>query len=105
MAVEAGHGRGGAALSAIERWWDAALVRGGAGEGRPDWAVLAEEAVAAAPREAVVPEGEYQGLSGFEWVLRPFTRRAGERLERRVAERDGALVDLAAVRADMERQP
>ncbi|MFI9116024.1 type 2 lanthipeptide synthetase LanM family protein [Streptomyces venezuelae] len=104
MAVEAGHGRGGAALSAIERWWDAALVRGGAGEGRPDWAVLAEEAVAAAPREAAVPEGEYQGLSGFEWILRPFTRRAGERLERRVAERDGTLVDLAAVRADMERQ-
>ncbi|WP_435971586.1 type 2 lanthipeptide synthetase LanM family protein [Streptomyces sp. Qhu_M48] len=104
MAVQVGHGRAEASLSAAVRWWGAGLVRGEAGEGRPDWAVLAEDAVAAAPGEAVAPEGEYPGLSGFEWVLRPFTVRAGERLERRLSERARKLVDLAAVRDDLQRQ-
>ncbi|MER5963682.1 type 2 lanthipeptide synthetase LanM family protein [Streptomyces sp. NPDC002057] len=104
MAVQVGHGRAEASLSAVARWWGAGLVRGEAGEGRPDWAALAEEAVAAAPAEAVAPEGEYPGLSGFEWVLRPFTLRAGERLEGRLSERARRLVDLAAVREDLQRQ-
>ncbi|MGW2532722.1 type 2 lanthipeptide synthetase LanM, partial [Streptomyces sp. NPDC001595] len=59
---------------------------------------------AAAPAEVVAPEREYPGLSGFEWVLRPFTVHAGERLERRVSERARGLVDMTAVRADLERQ-
>ncbi|MEU7296972.1 hypothetical protein AB0A76_27845 [Streptomyces exfoliatus] len=98
MAAETGQGRAEASLSAVERWWEAGQVSGGhdggdadgpvggAGDGtgggagrggRPDWAALAEEMVAAAPEEAVAPEGEYPGLTGFAWVLRPFTVGAG----------------------------
>ncbi|WP_374200853.1 type 2 lanthipeptide synthetase LanM family protein, partial [Streptomyces bambusae] len=95
--------RAGVSLSAVERWWQAGLVGGGRGEGRPDWAAFAEEASAVAPEEAVAPERDYPGLSGFEWVLRPFTRCAGERLERGVSGRAGRLVDMTAVRADLER--
>lgn len=97
------HERAVVPLSAVDRWWEAGLVGGGRGEGRPDWAAFAEEAAAAAPEEAVAPEGDHPGLSGFEWVLRPFTVRAGERLERGLSERARGLVDLAAVRADLER--
>ncbi|WP_395359202.1 type 2 lanthipeptide synthetase LanM family protein [Streptomyces sp. YH02] len=117
--MRVGHERAAASLSAVERWWDGGLVLGGRDEERPDWAVLAEEAVAAAPEVAVaaapggdpvapedtaVPAGGLPGLSGFEWVLRPFTGCAGERLERRLSGRARALVDLAAVRDDLERQ-
>ncbi|MFF4452838.1 type 2 lanthipeptide synthetase LanM family protein [Streptomyces goshikiensis] len=98
----AGQARAEGSLSAVERWWGAGLVGDGEGEGRPDWAAFAEEASAAAPEEAVAPEGGYPGLSGFEWVLRPFTARAGERLERGVSERARGLVDMAAVREDLE---
>ncbi|WP_159041892.1 type 2 lanthipeptide synthetase LanM family protein, partial [Streptomyces aureus] len=106
MAVRAGHERAAASLSAIERWWDSGLVRDDGDAERPDWAVLAEEAVAAAPDAAVsaAPAGELPGLSGFEWVLRPFTGCAGARLERRLSGRAGALVDMTAVRDDLERQ-
>ncbi|WP_241253160.1 type 2 lantipeptide synthetase LanM family protein [Streptomyces sp. W1SF4] len=99
----AGQGRYGGSLSAVGRWWEAGLVGGGGGEGRPDWAAFAEGATARAPREAVAPEGDHPGLSGFEWVLRPFTARAGERLERRLPGRVRGLVDVAAVRRDLER--
>ncbi|MGW6982348.1 type 2 lanthipeptide synthetase LanM family protein [Streptomyces sp. NPDC054932] len=99
----AGQGRDEVSLSAVERWWEAGLVGGGGGEGRPDWAAFAEEASAAAPEEAVAPEGDHPGLSGFEWVLRPFTVCAGERLERGVSGRARGLVDMTAVRDDLER--
>ncbi|MEU9084845.1 type 2 lanthipeptide synthetase LanM family protein [Streptomyces sp. NPDC048357] len=99
----AGQVRAGDSLSAVERWWGAGLVGGGGGEGRPDWAAFAEEASAVAPQEAVAPEGHHPGLSGFEWVLRPFTVRAGERLERGLSGRARGLVDMTAVREDLER--
>ncbi|MFE3787199.1 type 2 lanthipeptide synthetase LanM family protein [Streptomyces goshikiensis] len=99
----AGQGRAGGSLSAVERWWAAGLVGDGGAEGRPDWAAFAEEASAAAPEEAVAPEGDHPGLSGFEWVLRPFTACAGERLERGLSERARGLVDMTAVREDLER--
>ncbi|MFE3992879.1 type 2 lanthipeptide synthetase LanM family protein [Streptomyces goshikiensis] len=99
----AGQGRAGGSLSAVERWWEAGLVGGDGGEGRPDWAAFAEEASAAAPEEAMAPEGDHPGLSGFEWVLRPFTVRAGERLERGLSERARGLLDVTAVRDDLER--
>ncbi|WP_405981918.1 type 2 lanthipeptide synthetase LanM family protein [Streptomyces sp. NBC_00158] len=99
----AGQGRAGDPPSADGRWWEAGLVGGDGGGGRPDWAAFAEGASAAAPEEAVAPEGDHPGLGGFEWVLRPFTARAGERLERGVSERARGLVDLAAVREDLER--
>ncbi|MEW1633674.1 type 2 lanthipeptide synthetase LanM family protein [Streptomyces sp. NPDC093801] len=98
----AGQGRAGSSLSADERWWRAGLVGDGGG-GRPDWAAFAEEATAVAPEEAVAPEGDHPGLSGFEWVLRPFTVRAGERLERGLSQRARRLVDVTAVRGDLER--
>ncbi|MFB6529236.1 type 2 lanthipeptide synthetase LanM family protein [Streptomyces sp. NPDC056399] len=106
MAVRAGHERAATSLSAIERWWDSGLVRDDGDAERPDWAVLAEEAVAAAPdaAESGVPEGELPGLSGFEWVLRTFTGRAGARWERRLSGRARGLVDMTAVRHDLERQ-
>ncbi|MFE5657576.1 type 2 lanthipeptide synthetase LanM family protein [Streptomyces sp. NPDC056517] len=106
MAVRAGHERAATSLSAIERWWDSGLVRDDGDAERPDWAVLAEEAVAAAPERAVatVPTGELPGLSGFEWVLRPFTGCAGARLERCLSGRARELVDMTAVRDDLERQ-
>ncbi|MFJ5073619.1 type 2 lanthipeptide synthetase LanM family protein [Streptomyces sp. NPDC088553] len=106
MAVRAGHERAATSLSAIERWWDSGLVRDEGDAERPDWAELAEEAVAAAPAlvESAVPTGELPGLSGFEWALRTFTGRAGARLERRLSGRARELVDLTTVRGDLERQ-
>ncbi|MFD3654604.1 hypothetical protein [Streptomyces sp. NPDC058620] len=104
MAAEAGQERAGASLAAVERWWEAGLVCGDGGAGRPDWAALAEEVSVAAPEEAVAPEREYPGLSGFEWVLRPFTVCAGNRLERVVSGRARKLVNMTAVRGDLERR-
>ncbi|MFF1510379.1 type 2 lanthipeptide synthetase LanM family protein [Streptomyces sp. NPDC058326] len=105
MAAETGQGRADAPLSAVPRWWEAGQVSGDDGDGgRPDWAAFAEWASAAAPVRALAPEGEYPGLSGFEWVLRPYTERAGQRLERGVSGRTRKLVDLTAVRSDLERQ-
>ncbi|MFE6712641.1 type 2 lanthipeptide synthetase LanM family protein [Streptomyces sp. NPDC057695] len=144
MAVTAGHERAANPLSAVERWWDGGLVRGAGDEERPDWAALAEEAVAAAPETAVAhapetdpaaaadpataadspenpapagsveglgtappgapPAGSLPGLSGFAWVLRPFTRCAGDRLERHLSRRARERVDLTAVRDDLERR-
>ncbi|WP_329275814.1 type 2 lanthipeptide synthetase LanM family protein [Streptomyces sp. NBC_00691] len=106
MAVRAGQERAATSLSAIERWWDSGLLRGDGDAERPDWAVLAEEAVDAAPEwpESAVPTGELPGLSGFEWVLRTFTGCAGARLERRLTGRARERVDMTAVRGDLERQ-
>ncbi|MGP3637873.1 type 2 lanthipeptide synthetase LanM family protein, partial [Streptomyces sp. 24-1644] len=104
MAAEAGQERAGASLAAVELWWEAGLVCGDGVAGRPDWAALAEEVSAAAPEEAVAPEREYPGLSGFEWVLRPFTVCAGDRLERGVSGRARKLVNMTAVRGDLERR-
>ncbi|CAL9363957.1 hypothetical protein SUDANB96_00724 [Streptomyces sp. enrichment culture] len=108
MAAEPGHGRTGvlegAALPEAEGWWRAGLLDGDGTGHRPDWAAFAEEATARAPEEAVATEGEYPGLSGFAWVLRPFVERAGERLERAVPARVRGIVDLTAVRRDLQRQ-
>ncbi|MEK9517942.1 type 2 lantipeptide synthetase LanM family protein [Streptomyces venezuelae] len=133
MAVTAGSERAANPLSAVERWWDGGLVRGDGDEERPDWAALAEEAVVAAPETAVAhaseadpavaaspealapprdgagppvapPAGPLPGLSGFAWVLRPFTRCAGDRLERHLSRRARERVDLTAVRDDLERR-
>ncbi|MFE1440596.1 type 2 lanthipeptide synthetase LanM family protein [Streptomyces sp. NPDC058739] len=103
MAAETGQGWASAALSGIERWWEAGLVPADAQRERPDWAAFAEEAADAAPVEALAPEGDHPGLSGFAWALRPLTRCAGERLERRLSARARDLVDLDAVRGDLER--
>ncbi|MHA4779272.1 type 2 lanthipeptide synthetase LanM family protein [Streptomyces sp. MSC1_001] len=104
MAAKTGRGRAEASLSAVERWWEAGQVSGDGDGRRPDWAAFTEEASDAAPEEAVAPAGEYPGLSGFEWILRPFTDRAGERLERGLSARARGLVDVTAVRGDLERQ-
>ncbi|MFJ8163703.1 type 2 lanthipeptide synthetase LanM family protein [Streptomyces sp. NPDC096136] len=98
----AGQVRAGGSPPAGGRWWEAGLV-GRGGDGRPDWAAFAEGATARAPEEAVAPEGDHPGLSGFEWVLRPFTVHAGERLERGLSQRARRLVDVPAVRGDLER--
>ncbi|MFJ5773996.1 type 2 lanthipeptide synthetase LanM family protein [Streptomyces sp. NPDC093094] len=104
MAAETGQGRATAALPETGRWWEAGLVRADAEHERPDWAAFAEEASQAAPEETVAPERDFPGLSGFAWVLRPFTLLAGERLERSLSAPARRLVDLAAVRGDLERQ-
>lgn len=105
MAEDAEQGRNGTSPQVGGRWWEAGLVGGGRGDERPDWAALAEQAWGtAAPGQDPAPEREYPGLSGFEWVLRPFTALAGQRLERKLSPRARALVDLAAVRSDLERQ-
>ncbi|MFG2332631.1 type 2 lanthipeptide synthetase LanM family protein [Streptomyces sp. NPDC048604] len=86
------------------RWWEPGLLGARSGdEPCPDWAQFAERAVLAAPEDAAAPDGEHPGLTGFERVLAPFTGGAGDRLERSLPERVRALVDLAAVRAGLER--
>lgn len=96
-----------------ERWWrrgTVAVPEVGAGRyaeavalGTPDWAEFTLGAVGAAPEEPVVPEGELPGLGGFERVVTPFADRAGERLVTGLPEGVRGRVDLAAVRADLER--
>ncbi|MFE5791410.1 type 2 lanthipeptide synthetase LanM family protein [Streptomyces sp. NPDC056503] len=97
-----------------ERWWRRGTVARPAGQepGRyaepspaepPDWAEFTLRVVRTAPEEAVVPEGDHPGLTGFERVLEPFAACAGERLLTAVPESVRAVVDLPAVRADLER--
>lgn len=69
-----------AAVSAAgEPWWLPGVVGGGP-SGEPGWAVFAREAVASAPRDVVVPDGAYPGLSGFGPVVAPFVEAAARRL-------------------------
>ncbi|MCH0541720.1 type 2 lantipeptide synthetase LanM family protein, partial [Streptomyces sp. MUM 203J] len=93
------------------RWWEPGLVAVPDGEGPgpvagslPDWADFVQQAVAGAPEAAELPGRDLPGLTGFERVLAPLTGGAGDRLERAVPERVRPLVDLPAVRCDMERQ-
>ncbi|NEE41007.1 hypothetical protein G3M53_88465, partial [Streptomyces sp. SID7982] len=64
--------------------------------GEPAWAVFAREAVAAAPRDVVVADRTYPGLSGFGPIVAPFVEAAAGRLREALAdgepEGDGAPV-------------
>ncbi|WP_411079157.1 type 2 lanthipeptide synthetase LanM family protein [Streptomyces sp. cmx-18-6] len=60
-------------------WWLPAVV-GPRPVGEPDWAVFVQEVVAEAPREVVVADRAYPGLSGFAIVVAPFVERAVARL-------------------------
>ncbi|MFB6696257.1 type 2 lanthipeptide synthetase LanM family protein [Streptomyces rubiginosohelvolus] len=85
-----------------EPWWLPGVV-GGSTFGEPAWAVFAREAVAAAPRDAVVADRAYPGLSGFGPIVAPFVEAAAGRLRKAPAdgEFDG---DGAPVLADFRRQ-
>ncbi|MFG2765447.1 type 2 lanthipeptide synthetase LanM family protein [Streptomyces rubiginosohelvolus] len=85
-----------------EPWWLPGVV-GGSTSGEPAWAVFAREAVAAAPRDAVVADRTYPGLSGFGPIVAPFVEAAAGRLREALAdvEPEG---DGAPVLADFRRQ-
>ncbi|MFG2504171.1 type 2 lanthipeptide synthetase LanM family protein [Streptomyces rubiginosohelvolus] len=88
--------------ASAEPWWLPGVV-GGSTSGEPAWAVFAREAVAAAPRDAVVADRAYPGLSGFGPIVAPFVEAAAGRLRKAPAdgEFDG---DGAPVLADFRRQ-
>ncbi|MEU2758800.1 MULTISPECIES: type 2 lanthipeptide synthetase LanM family protein [unclassified Streptomyces] len=65
--------------AASEPWWLPGVV-GDSTSGEPAWAVFAREAVAAAPRDVVVADRAYPGLSGFEPIVAPFVEAAVARL-------------------------
>ncbi|MFH9298729.1 type 2 lanthipeptide synthetase LanM family protein [Streptomyces sp. NPDC017520] len=71
-------------------WWLPGVV-GGSPAGEPGWAVFAREAVTSAPRDVVVPDRAYPGLSGFGPVVAPFVEAAARRL------RDALAQDAPAV--------
>ncbi|MFJ9887512.1 type 2 lanthipeptide synthetase LanM family protein [Streptomyces sp. NPDC091287] len=73
-----------------EPWWLPGVVGGGP-SGEPGWAVFAREAVASAPRDVVVADRAYPGLSGFGPVVAPFVEAAALRL------RDALATDGPAV--------
>ncbi|MFD5343352.1 type 2 lantipeptide synthetase LanM, partial [Streptomyces anulatus] len=77
--------------AAGEPWWLPGVV-GGSASGEPGWAVFAREAVASAPRDVVVADRAYPGLSGFGPVVAPFVEAATRRLRDALAE-DGPAVD------------
>lgn len=88
--------------ASAEPWWLPGVV-GGSTSGEPAWAVFAREAVAAAPRDAVVADRAYPGLSGFGPIVAPFVEAAAGRL--RKAPADGEFEgDGAPVLADFRRQ-
>ncbi|WP_443032355.1 type 2 lanthipeptide synthetase LanM family protein [Streptomyces sp. CA-278952] len=76
-------------------WWLPGVV-GGSPAGEPGWAVFAREAVASAPRDVVVPDRAYPGLSGFGPVVAPFVEAAARRLRDALA-KDGPAVGGPAV--------
>ncbi|MGW6585252.1 type 2 lanthipeptide synthetase LanM family protein [Streptomyces globisporus] len=99
-----------------EPWWLPGVV-GGSTSGEPAWATFAREAVAAAPRDVVVADRAYPGLSGFGPIVAPFVEAAAGRLREALAEAgvdgptpggsaDGALAadGLSSVLADFRRQ-
>ncbi|MFH9686679.1 type 2 lanthipeptide synthetase LanM family protein [Streptomyces sp. NPDC017413] len=76
-------------------WWLPGVV-GGSPAGEPGWAVFAREAVASAPRDVVVADRPYPGLSGFGPVVAPFVDAAVRRLRDALA-KDGSAVGGPAV--------
>lgn len=90
-------------------WWLPGVVGSGP-SAEPGWAVFAREAVSSAPRDVVVAEQAYPGLSGFGPVVAPFVEAAAERLRdaltrNALAEEGGRPVDGSApVLADFRRQ-
>ncbi|MEV1043657.1 type 2 lanthipeptide synthetase LanM family protein [Streptomyces sp. NPDC049916] len=85
-----------------EPWWRAGVV-GGRPDGEPAWAAFARDAVATAPPEAVVPERDYPGLSGFGPVVAPFVEAAAVRLGGALTVDGGAsgpVADASPVLAD-----
>ncbi|MGW1293646.1 type 2 lanthipeptide synthetase LanM family protein [Streptomyces sp. NPDC002533] len=85
-----------------EPWWLPGVV-GGSTSGEPAWAAFAREAVAAAPRDVVLADRAYPGLSGFGPIVAPFVEAAAGRLRDALAdvEPEG---DGAPVLADFRRQ-
>lgn len=81
----------GADDAAGEPWWSPGVV-GGLPSGEPAWAVFVRDAVAAAPREVVVGDRPYPGLSGFGPIVAPFVEAAAERLRAALAA-DGSMAD------------
>ncbi len=81
----------GADDAAGEPWWSPGVV-GGLPTGEPAWAVFVRDAVAAAPREVVVGDRPYPGLSGFGPIVAPFVEAAAERLRAALAA-DGSMAD------------
>ncbi|MFH8883674.1 type 2 lanthipeptide synthetase LanM family protein [Streptomyces californicus] len=77
--------------AAGEPWWSPGVV-GGRPSGEPAWAVFARDAVAAAPRDVVVGDRPYPGLSGFGPIVAPFAEAAAERLRAKLAA-DGSMTD------------
>lgn len=65
-------------------WWLSGVVGQRPAE-EPDWAVFVRDVVADAPRDVVVPDREYPGLTGFELVVAPFAARAAHRVAGQVA--------------------
>lgn len=80
--------------AAGEPWWIPGVV-GGSASGEPGWAAFAREAVASAPRDVVVADRAYPGLSGFGPVVAPFVEAATRRLRDALAE-DGPAVNGSA---------
>ncbi|MGW3329479.1 type 2 lanthipeptide synthetase LanM family protein [Streptomyces rubiginosohelvolus] len=85
-----------------EPWWLSGVV-GGSTSGEPAWAVFAREAVAAAPRGAVVADRAYPGLSGFGPIVAPFVEAAAGRLREALADGESEG-DGTPVLADFRRQ-
>ncbi|NEC19782.1 type 2 lanthipeptide synthetase LanM family protein, partial [Streptomyces parvus] len=81
-------------------------VVGGSTSGEPAWAAFAREAVAAAPRDVVVADRAYPGLSGFGPIVAPFVEAASGRLRDALAdgEPEGDGGDGTPVLADFRRQ-
>ncbi|MFI7287067.1 type 2 lanthipeptide synthetase LanM family protein [Streptomyces anulatus] len=75
--------------AAGEPWWLPGVV-GGSHHGEPGWAVFAREAVSSAPRDVVVADRAYPGLSGFGPVVAPFVEAATRRLRDALAKDDPA---------------
>ncbi|SCD52386.1 type 2 lantibiotic biosynthesis protein LanM [Streptomyces sp. Termitarium-T10T-6] len=88
--------------TAAEPWWLPGVV-GGSTSGEPAWAAFAREAVAAAPRDVVVADRAYPGLSGFGPIVAPFVEAAAERLRDALADGEPEG-DGAPVLADFRRQ-
>ncbi|MFH8471688.1 type 2 lanthipeptide synthetase LanM family protein [Streptomyces sp. NPDC018000] len=85
-------------------WWRPALTGDAVPERAPDWAVFVQDAMCAAPEQAVIGDREgLPGLSGFEGVLAPFTACAARRMQDGLPRRLSRYVDLDAVHDDFER--
>ncbi|MFE8916915.1 type 2 lanthipeptide synthetase LanM family protein [Streptomyces globisporus] len=83
------------ARAASEPWWLPGVV-GGSTSGEPAWAAFAREAVAAAPRDVVVADRAYPGLSGFRPIVAPFVEAAEGRLREALADAGAGVEGLVA---------